>query len=112
VYSLYEAAQKVANRYKPLSRFPSTTRDICFQVARSVLYDSIVTAAKSAIDTSELNIDVTPLDIYQDDTLDTKNVTIRLQLTSYEKTLTGSEIDNEVSKVGHAVIAATSAIVV
>lgn len=112
VYGLHEAAQKVANGYKPLSRFPSTTRDICFQVARSVSYGSIVDAAKSAIDTSNLHIEISPLDIYQDETLDTKNVTVRLQLTSYEKTLTGSEIDNEVAKVTDAVIAKTSATII
>jgi phenylalanyl-tRNA synthetase beta chain len=112
VYGLYEASQKVANRYKPLSRFPSTTRDICFQVARSVAYSKIITAANDAIKTSELSIDISPLDIYQDDTLETKNITVRLQLTSYEKTLTGSEIDGEVAKITSAVMAITNATIV
>lgn len=112
VYGLLEAVQKTSHHYRPLSRYPGTARDICFQVNRSESYGSIIDAAQSAVSETDLLIDMTPLDIYQDATLETKNVTIRVQLTSYEKTLASADIDGIIATVTKAVIEKTHATVI
>lgn len=111
-YGLLEAVQKTSHHYKPLSRYPGTTRDICFQVNRTESYDSIIGAAMTAVSDTDLLIDMIPLDIYQDEILETKNVTIRVQLTSYEKTLSSTDIDDSIATITNAVIENTHAIVI
>lgn len=98
--------------YKPLSKYPSTDRDICFRVAKDVQYDDIIAAASSLLDTLSLETEVTPVDIYQPADGATKNITIRLKLTSPEKTLTADEIEQVEIKVTSAVSAATNATVI
>jgi phenylalanyl-tRNA synthetase beta chain len=110
-HGLYEATLKTGHTYSPLSRFPGTSRDICFQVNKNISYDSIMSAAKTAIKNTELLVDVTPLDIYQDATLETKNVTIRVQLTSYQKTLASSDVDETIAVIVGVVTEKTHATV-
>jgi phenylalanyl-tRNA synthetase beta chain len=107
-----EAVQKLSSDYRPISRYPGTERDICFQVPLDVSYQAIVDAATNALSTVPLETSVTPVDIYQPDAADIKNVTIRLSLTSHEKTLTGDEVNNVVNDVSSAVISKTDAKVI
>ncbi len=98
--------------YKPLSRFPSTERDICFKVAESVSYGEIVAAAKSELDQSQLETNITPVDIFQEKGADTKNMTIRIKLSSHAKTLSGEEVNQVVDTMAQTVARATNATVI
>lgn len=98
--------------YRPLSRYPSTERDICFQVKQTVNYAQIVDAATEALAGSELETSLAPIDIYQPEAGDTKNVTLRLKLTSFDKTLTADEATEVVNKMTEHVVAATAATVI
>jgi phenylalanyl-tRNA synthetase beta subunit len=109
---LLKAAQATGNGYKPLSRFPSTERDICFQVNQAVSYAAVNEAAQEALGGTNLDYEVSPLDIYQPETGDTKNVTLRIQLTSYNKTLTGDEIAAVMTQLAEKVSAKIGATVV
>lgn len=100
------------NDYTPISRYPSAERDICFQVAAATPYQQIVDAAWAVLDTALLETEISPLDIYQANGSETKNVTIRLRLTSHERTLAGDEVAAVVEKVSTSVTAATGATVV
>ncbi|MFA5172708.1 MAG: hypothetical protein WC426_14190, partial [Sulfuriferula sp.] len=42
---------------------------------------------------------VTPLDIYQPDDGETKNITLRIRLTSSERTLNGDEVTDVMKQV-------------
>ncbi len=97
---LLRSAQAVGIQYRPLSRYPGTERDICFQVAQAVPYDAIVTTAEQALAETGLITTVSPLDMYQPAEGDTKNITIRIALASYDKTMT----NDDVAKVINAVI--------
>lgn len=101
------AVQENSVNYTPLSRYPGTERDVCFQVGNNVSYRQIVDAAEGALKANELISEVSPLDIYQAENSDTKNITIRIQLTSYEKTMTTEEVTNIVDSVIGEVINAT-----
>jgi phenylalanyl-tRNA synthetase beta chain len=90
--ALYQAVTKLTSDYMPLSRYPGTERDICFQVNQSINYGDIVACAEAVLQDSNLETTITPIDIYQAENSNTKNVTIRIKLTAHDRTLTGDEI--------------------
>jgi phenylalanyl-tRNA synthetase beta chain len=83
------------SHYQPSSKFPSTERDICFQVPTTINYDALYQAVVSA----GTAVTVTPLDIYQAEGSDTKNITLRLTFVSNDRTLTGEEIATLVTAI-------------
>lgn len=105
--TLLESVKAVGLQYRPLSRYPGTERDICFQVSREVTYDAIVASAKQALQQTGLITSVSPLDLYQPEEGDTKNITVRIALTSYEKTMTHEEVTAVINKVIEKVVEAT-----
>jgi len=109
---LYEAVQRLGNGYTPLSRYPSTERDICFQVKSEVTYGQIIEAATAVLKDIELETNLTPVDIYQPDDGTMKNVTIRLRLTSHSKTLTADEVNLVVEGTSQNVVAKLGATIV
>lgn len=89
---LLKSIEAIGIQYRPLSRYPGTERDICFQVKQSVQYGEIVKSAEQFLNETGLIVTVSPLDIYQPEEGDTKNITIRVGLVSYEKTMTNEEV--------------------
>jgi len=100
-------SEQVGLRYQPLSRYPGTERDVCFQVSRMTTYAQVFDATKSALSTAGLVTAVEPLDIYQPETGETKNITLRIKLASYEKTMTNEEATTVINQVIDSVIQAT-----
>lgn len=98
--------------YQPISRYPGTERDICFKVGDDILYQDIVDAAEGVLADLTLETFLAPVDIYQAKGAPTKNITIRLGLTSHEKTLTSEEATKFEQAVIDAVQARTKAVVV
>lgn len=88
--------------YTPLSKYPSTERDICFQVETSVSYQQIVEVVSNILGATELETVILPVDIYQPEGGTTKNVTLRITLASREKTLTSEEVSGLVSLIEQA----------
>ena len=80
------------NTYHVLSKFPSAERDITLQVAQSTNYVDVESAVSENLEKTDLKISITPLGIYQPEESETKNVTLRISLSSHEKTLTGEEV--------------------
>ena len=110
--AILRATAKNGLKYRPLSRYPSTERDICFQVGQSVSYAQVIAAADEALADTDLETMVSPLDIYQPANAPTKNITLRIKLTSYEKTLTSDEVALVVGNIVTKVTSATNAIVI
>lgn len=106
------ALEQATNSYVPLSRFPSSERDICFQVNKDTTYQQIIDATRTVQPTADIDLVVSPVDIYQPDAGSVKNITIRLKLTSSSRTLTGEDVTEVSTAVTDAVIAATNATVV
>ena len=102
-----ELAQSAGLSYRPLSRYPGSERDVCFQVANSVSYGQIIEAAEAALKTTGLIFTVAPLDLYQAEGSDTKNITVRIQLGSYDKTMTAEEVNKVIDSVIDEVTKAT-----
>ncbi|RWZ78873.1 MAG: phenylalanine--tRNA ligase subunit beta [Candidatus Microsaccharimonas sossegonensis] len=105
--ALQKVATDVASRYVPLSKYPGTSRDVTFQVASDMTYQKIYDAANIAQADVTIRVSVTPLDIYQPISGETKNITLRFTLGSYEKTLTSDEVRKIMAEVTENITTAT-----
>lgn len=92
-----------ANSYVAISRFPKIEQDICFRVAADVPYQKVFDVVWDQIVHAQAQDTVphlSPVDIYQrEDDADHRQITLRLSLTSYERTLTDSEVTKLLDQV-------------
>lgn len=92
---LQKSSQPTGSAYRPLSRFPKVTQDISLKVAANVAYQQLFATAQQAVEVAASDSDfrLSSLSIYQsgDDTAH-KTITLRLEIASYDKTLTDSEV--------------------
>ncbi len=110
--ALMAVAETAPHRYAPLSKYPSSERDLCFQVAKDVRYADLEASVRAALPAGSVAAAVEPLDIYQPDSGDTKNVTFRITLTPAEKTLSGEDVAAVIDGVIQKVTAEHGALVV
>jgi phenylalanyl-tRNA synthetase beta chain len=97
--SLFTAASAATSDYTPLSRYPGSERDVCFQVANDVSYSQLVSCVQNVLDGVNLEATVSPIDIYQAQGSETKNITLRIKLTAHDRTLSSDEIAEVISQV-------------
>lgn len=94
---LLAAAGEAPNSYKPLPRFPRVTQDITLKVPTDVSYKTLhefVEAELAKLGPDSALSSIAPIDIYQkDDDQDHKQITLRLSIASYERTLTDTEVN-------------------
>jgi len=109
---MFELYRNLGNRYKSISRYPGSDRDICFQVADDISFGKIINVVTDVLRDIELETNISPVDIYQPESCQTKNITIRIKLTSHDKTLTGEAITEVIDNVIASVIEKTSAKIV
>lgn len=100
-------AADAASVYVPLPRFPKVTQDICLKVSHSTTYQQVFDVVWQSLQGQEPDTTLctlSPVDIYQrPDDPEHKQITLRLDISSYERTLT----DDEVAKLlDHAASAA------
>jgi phenylalanyl-tRNA synthetase beta chain len=89
--------------YLPLSRFPKVEQDICLKVSASTTYLQVydlVLQHLNEIRPATTTLTVTPIDIYQrEDDKAGKQVTVRVSLADYEKTMTDAEVSSMLDSV-------------
>lgn len=101
--AFYRAAESASLTYKPLSRYPSTERDVCLQMNKDMQYAEVLRAVETGMEQSGIDFEIAPYDIYQAENSDTKNITFRIKLIPREKTLTGHEVTSVIDgMVQHA----------
>jgi len=110
--AVFSAVQKQEASYRPLSRYPSAERDICLQVKNDVSYGQIVSAMEAALKSGDLEATITPVDIYEPEDGQTKNITIRIKLISYDHTLVSEEITATMASAIDMVVTSLSAKVI
>jgi phenylalanyl-tRNA synthetase beta chain len=92
--------------YRPLSRFPGTSRDISIKVGKDTPYADAERTVRKVID--ELDASFTtklvPIGIYQPEGADRKTVTVRIELTNSERTLKDDEVNEVIRAVGIACV--------
>lgn len=86
-------SQENATDYVPISRFPKVEQDLTLSVPAAVPYGELADFVNEHLYQLEnTHFTVTPLDIFQKDT-DHKNVSFRVTISSYERTLTAEEVN-------------------
>ncbi len=82
--------------YRPLPRFPKVEQDICLKVPAATTYERVYDFVWKQIQAGKQEqtlVMLSPVDIYQrDDDKDHKQITLRLSIASYERTLTDEEV--------------------
>ena len=98
--------------YKPSSRYPITERDMCFRMESSVNYRDIIDIATAELINSGFDYEILPVDIYKPKDSGTKNITIRLKISSKDHTLSSQEISDLVKNVSDSVAEKVGATVI
>ncbi len=81
--------------YQPLSRFPSISQDISLKVAADVPHETlfaVVRDAFQAIQPPQTSASLKTIGVYIPETGDSKTITIRLTVASYDTTLTDKAV--------------------
>jgi phenylalanyl-tRNA synthetase beta chain len=94
------------NDYVPLPRFPKVEQDICLKVSAdktyAMVFDFVWSQVGAACPENTLPA-LGPVDIYQrEDDPEHKQITLRLGLSSYERTLTDQEVAGILDKIADA----------
>ncbi len=101
---LFLASQ--ATRYVPLPRFPKVSQDITLKVAGGLPYGELygfISTKLAEVKPDHSNAQFTLLDIYQrPDDESHKQLTFRLNIASYEMTLTDKEVSKLLEQVAQA----------
>lgn len=100
--------------YRPIPRFPKVEQDICLRVSSDVTYERVEQLVTDAIVQNEpenATFTISPVDIYQRDISDdTKQVTVRLSISSYDRTMTDSEVSRLLDSVAKLALDEISAV--
>lgn len=107
---LARLAEQKSRAYVAPSRFPSAERDVCFQVANDVSYQAVFESA--SIQSEDVRITISPLDIYQPTDASHKNITLRFAIVSPIKTLTSDEVAQYIDEIVASVTTSTGATVI
>lgn len=100
VQGVTQATRDRTSSYKPLSRFPAVTQDLSLRVPVLTAYSELVSSANEVLDSSELNAELTPVSIYQSDmNSETKTITLRVKVTSFERTLKETEVSEVIHRI-------------
>lgn len=110
--AMFVAYEKLGSDYRSIGRYPSSVRDICFQIKNDVDYSRIVDSATEILNNLGLDCSISPVDIYQTEDSEVKNITIRIKFSAFDRTLVSDEIATIVGKVITAVVADTDARVI
>lgn len=100
----------LANRqqapYVALPRFPKVEQDICLKVSADLPYKELFDFVWQHLDENRPDRtyhSLAPVDIYQrEDDKEHKQITLRLELASYERTLTDQEVNSLLDRVAQA----------
>jgi phenylalanyl-tRNA synthetase beta chain len=92
--------------YQPLPRFPKVEQDICLKVSADMQYRTVhdlVIQKVNELQPEQVLVSLSPVDIYQrSDDQSHKQVTLRLSIANYERTLTDEEVSKLLDKVAIA----------
>lgn len=88
------ARNRASPGYTPLPRYPKVTQDISLRVADDVPYDAVLESVTQSVAGLKQSVHASlhPISIYRPATSETKTITLRLTVASYEKTLTDKDV--------------------
>lgn len=97
-----------ADAYVPLPRYPQVTQDVSLQVPAELEYQELLAFVQtelSKVQPENSLKSLAPVDIYQGEDKSTKNITLRLTIANYERTMTDREVNELLEKAAAAAAA-------
>ncbi len=105
-YLALDAPAEARAHYNALPRFPKVEQDICLKVPASATYASVYAFVAEHLQTNRPDKTyhtLIPIDIYQrDDDPEHKQITLRVSIASFERTLTDDEVSKLLGDVAEA----------
>ena len=100
--------------YRPLSKFPGTSKDISIKVPADLEYAKLYLTVSSTLNALDKNYvtSLAPVSIYQSENDETKTISFRIAIVNNDRTLTDSEANEIVKKVAEACTSEHSAVIV
>jgi phenylalanyl-tRNA synthetase beta chain len=106
VFQSFLLDSDTSKNYTRLSRFPSVEQDICLKVPAETPYKAVYDFVSNHLDQSrpgQTHHSLSPVDIYQrQDDEQHKQITLRLKLASFDRTLTDEEVNKLLDSVAQA----------
>ena len=94
---------KQGSHYQPLSRYPSTSRDISMKLPSTVRYQQLLQTLDEVVRDVAMEVRIEPLTIYQsEDDAEQKTITWRLTFTSHARTLVDRDITPVMQQIERA----------
>ncbi len=94
---LLKAHQAAGNQYFPLSKYPDVTQDMTLRVAADLPFQeldkTLANAISEVVDVTTMPVSRTVLAIYQKKGEEHKNISFRMNVMSYERTLTTQAVN-------------------
>lgn len=87
------------NKYSPLSRYPGTWQDICFKVSADVTYQQLLDSIATSIEGVDVDVSVSPVDIYRADDTTDRQLTFRISLTDHNQTIQNDTVTSIINQV-------------
>ena len=85
--------------YKPLSKYPSTDQDITLKVAREITFKEVHELIAAELQKTNYQWNVEPLSIFQEEAAQTKNMSFRITISDYSRTLSKADLTEVIEAI-------------
>ena len=97
-------SKNIGDSYHPLSKFPSTWRDISIEIDSAVSYKDVLNVVKNSLQKQDDEfISIRLVDIYRAKHSSLKTITLNISMTNYNRTLTAIDASRIVENINKAV---------
>jgi len=97
-------SKNIGDSYHPLSKFPSTRRDISIEIDSAVSYKDVLNVVKNSLKNQDDEfISISLVDIYRAKDSSLKTITLNISMTNYNRTLTATDASRIIENINKAV---------
>lgn len=97
-------SKNIGDSYHPLSKFPSTRRDISIEIDLAVSYKDVLNVVKNSLKNQDDEfISIRLVDIYRAKDSSLKTITLNISMTNYNRTLTATDASRIIENINKAV---------
>lgn len=97
-------SKNIGDSYHPLSKFPSTRRDISIEIDLAVSYKDVLNVVKNSLQKQDDEfISIRLVDIYRAKSSSFKTITLNISMTNYNRTLTATDASRIIENINKAV---------
>ena len=97
-------SKNIGDSYHPLSKFPSTWRDISIEIDLAVSYKDVLNVVKNSLKNQDDEfISIRLVDIYRAKDSSLKTITLNISMTNYNRTLIATDASRIIENINKAV---------